>query len=162
MLRRASVAFASVCLVVLSTSSVARAQALGFVGGGSVDPEQFYVGTFFETPPLAESVRVRPGVDGSWGDGVRAAAISFDVIYGDEVSSGWGFYSGGGPTVFITRVDESAEAADSSVVNDVTGGLGGLIGLSHASGLFVEFRFLHVRNAPALKLGAGFKFGGGS
>jgi hypothetical protein len=161
MLRSASVVFGSVCLVV-SFTSIARAQGVGFFGGGSVDPEQLYVGTFFETSPLTQNVRVRPGIDGSWGDGVRTATISFDVILGAEPVSGWGFYSGGGPSVLVTRVDESSEATDSRVVNDVTGGLGGLLGLSHASGFFVEFRFVRVRNAPALKLGAGFKFGGSS
>src|SRR5687767_9396150 len=81
-------------LVLLLASSPARAQGVGFVGGGTVDPEQFYAGTFFETPAIAQNIHLRPGVDGGWGNGLRIASINIDIIHRIDAASGWRFYTG--------------------------------------------------------------------
>jgi hypothetical protein len=144
--------------LVLIFAGTARAQGVGFVAGASVDPEQFYVGTFFETPRIADQVRLRPGIDGSWGDGLKIAAINIDVIYRSDRSSPWQFYTGAGPTIYILRFDDDTipRGADT---DEVTGGFSGVIGFAHASGFFAEFRAGHGGdNAPHLKIGAGFKF----
>ena len=151
---------AAVLVAVLFASSAAHAQGLGFVGGGTVDPEQLYVGTFFETPAIGRSVHVRPGVDGSWGGGLRIASINVDIINRSDLGSGWQFYTGGGPIILITRVDDPSSVTDPRAVDDVTGGLAGVIGFAHPSGFMVEFRFGRARNAPSLKFGAGFRIGG--
>ena len=51
----------------LSSSSNAHAQGIGFQGGATVDPEQFFVGTHFETGELMPGLRFRPGIDGAFG-----------------------------------------------------------------------------------------------
>lgn len=147
--------------VVFLWSSTTHAQSVGFLGGGLVDPEQFYVGTFFETAPIAERVRVRPGVDGSWGSDLKIASINIDIIYRTIVGSDWRFYTGGGPTILIIRPEEPGRPGDPLAEDDVTGGLTGLIGFAHSSGFFTEFKFGRGGNrGPSLKFGAGIRFGG--
>ena len=146
------------CLFVVMAPSFVHAQGVGFIGGGTIDPEGFFVGTFFETPPVASSVRVRPGVDGSWGDGLRVASINFDIIHRADVGSTWQFYTGGGPSVLITRVDASSLPA--GVVDDVSAAFGAVIGFSHSGGFLTEFKYGYSsHNGGSLKIGAGFKIG---
>jgi hypothetical protein len=151
----------AIALAALLLPGTVCAQGVGFVGGGTIDPEQFYVGTFFETPRIAQNVRVRPGVDGAWGEGLRVASINLDVIFRTDVPSGWQFYTGGGPTILITRVTDPSQVTDRRFEDDLTGGLGALLGFAHTSGFLAEFKFGRARNDSSLKLGAGFKFGGG-
>lgn len=148
---------ATAFLVVAFFPCLTRAQGVGFVGGGTIDPEGFFAGTFVETPPISGSVRVRPGIDGTWGQGLRIASINIDIIHRADVGTGWQFYTGGGPTISITRFDDLVAAPD---VNDVTGGFGALVGFAHStSGLLFEFKYGYVRNASTLKFGAGIKIG---
>lgn len=142
--------------LLLTTPVLARAQGVGFVGGGTIDPEGFYVGTFFETPPISGTIHVRPGVDGVWGQGLRIASINIDIVHRADVGTGWQFYTGGGPVISITRFDDSLPTPD---VNDVTGGFGALLGFLHSSGFLFEFKYGYVRNASTLKIGAGVKIG---
>jgi hypothetical protein len=147
-------------LVLLCAAPLANAQGVGFVGGGSIDPEQFYAGTFFETPVIAQGVRIRPGVEGSWGEGLRMASINIDIIRRSDITSGWQFYTGGGPVILITRVSDSARIPDPEREEDVTGGLAALVGFMHQSGFLTEFKFGHTGNGTVLKFGAGFRVGG--
>src|SRR5262249_2686074 len=55
----------------------ARAQGIGFVGGGAVDPSQGYVGTHVETAPIGGHLRLRPGIDGAFGGSVSEAIVDF-------------------------------------------------------------------------------------
>jgi len=146
------------CLIILLASFAADAQGVGFVGGGSVDPEQFYVGTFFETPAIARSVHVRPGVDGGWGGDLRIASINIDVIHRTDVGSGWQFYTGGGPLILITKVDPGA-LNPPLIRDEVTGGLAAVLGFAHPGGFLFEFKYGRARNGPSLKFGAGIKIG---
>jgi hypothetical protein len=148
-------------LAVVFAPSVARAQSLGFVGGGTVDPEQVYAGVFFETPPIAQQIRLRPGFDASRGDGLKIASINLDILYRTVVGSQWEFYTGGGPTIARAWIDDSSQYPKNPNFDDVSGGLEGLIGFAHKSGLLFEFKFGHTNLAPNLKFGVGFKFGGG-
>ena len=50
--------------VLLLINGRAEAQGIGFQGGVTVDPEQGFVGTHFETGELFQNFRFRPGIDG--------------------------------------------------------------------------------------------------
>ena len=61
-------------ILVVALSSQARAQsAVGFTGGGSIDPEQVFVGVFWQSADIGGRFRIRPGIDGGFGDGLRLA-----------------------------------------------------------------------------------------
>ena len=49
-------------VVLLLINSRAAAQGIGFQGGVTVDPEQGFVGTHFETGELFRNFRFRPGI----------------------------------------------------------------------------------------------------
>lgn len=144
--------------VLLLLPSRASGQAVGFIAGGTVDPEQVYAGAFFESPLLAQRVRLRPGVDASRGGGLKVAAINLDFIFRGETPTGWQFYTGGGPLILFNRIDEGADDAPAEV-DEVTGGFMGLLGFSHRSGFLTEFKFGQTKYGPNLKIGAGWKFG---
>ena len=56
------------CLVaIFGCSSAARAQGIGFQGGATIDPNQVFIGTHFETGDLMPNFRFRPGLDGGFG-----------------------------------------------------------------------------------------------
>jgi len=145
-------------LVVLLSASIASAQGVGFVAGGTIDPEQFYAGTFFETPAIGGSIHIRPGIDGSWGQGVSIAAINLDIITRAQVGSGWQFYTGGGPTVSILRVSHDSFPEGVSD-NEVTGGFTALFGFIHPKGILLEVRYGSAASGPTLKFGAGVQVG---
>src|ERR1044071_2958214 len=97
-------------------SSVAQAQTVslqptpkamvGFQGGASIDPEQVYVGVFWQTPPIANRFHFQPGVDGGFGNDLRLATINLDFIAKFPLgTSGWELIQGGGPVIVITKFD---------------------------------------------------------
>src|SRR5262245_53764193 len=60
----------------------ARAQsAVGFTGGASIDPEQAYVGVFYQTPDIGGRFRLRGGLDGGFGQDIRLGTINIDFVY---------------------------------------------------------------------------------
>ena len=146
----------AVLVLVLSSATIAAAQGVGFVAGGTIDPEQFYAGTFFETPPIGGNIRIRLGIDGSWGQGVRIAAINLDLIGRAQIASGWQFYTGGGPTVSIVHLSDLPEGVPN---NEVTGGFSALFGFIHPKGILVEVRYGSAAGGPSLKFGAGVQVG---
>jgi hypothetical protein len=127
---------------------LAQAQGVGFQGGVSIDPEQVFAGSHFETGAIGRSVHFRPGIDGGFGGGVKLASINVDILYKHAVSADWKIYPGFGPSIHIVRFGRPAET-------DVTGGLNGIFGFAHESGLFFEFRG-GGGGGPNLKFGAGF------
>lgn len=133
--------------VLLFQASRANAQGIGFQAGGSIDPEQVFVGSHFESKPIVDRLHVRPAIDGGFGSGLTLATIYGDLMYKTPLGqSPWSFYQGGGPVIGIVRVNNQ---------KDVTGGLGGVLGLMHASGFFVEFRG-GGGAGPNLKFGVGY------
>jgi hypothetical protein len=140
-------------ILVACLSSPALAQSsIGFAGGGSIDPEQGYVGVFWESPDIGGAFRIRPGIDGGFGSDLRLGTINLDFIY--RLSLGglpWKFVTGGGPAVVLIRLaDDSFDYG-----TEVTAGGSYLFGFAHDSGFFTEFR-IGGGNVPALKFGAGW------
>jgi hypothetical protein len=121
--------------------------AVGFQGGGSIDPEQFFAGVYWQSPELGGRIHIRPGLDGGFGNDIRLATINVDfVFYFPLGNSGWSLVQGGGPTVVITRFGEST---------DVGGGGSYVIGFAQQEGFFTEVRIGSGR-APSVKFGAGW------
>ena len=145
-------------LLVLFAASIASAQGVGFVAGGTIDPEQFYAGTFFETPEIGGNIHIRPGIDGSWGQGLSIAAINVDIVHRAQIGSGWQFYTGGGPTVSILRLSDDDIPGGVSG-NEVTGGFTAMFGFINPKGFLVEIRYGSAAGGPSLKFGAGFQVG---
>ena len=139
-------------VVVLFSASVASAQGVGFVAGGTVDPEQFYAGTFFETPSIGGTIHIRPGIDGSWGQGLSIAAINIDIMTRGQIANGWEFYTGGGPTISIVKFSGVSDT-------EVTGGFTAVFGFMSPKGFLVEVRYGSAAGGPSLKFGAGFQVG---
>jgi hypothetical protein len=130
------------------TTQSAQSQ-VGFHGGASIDPEQGYVGVFWQTPSIANRFHLRSGVDGSFGSDLRLATINIDFIVRFPLgTSGWHLVQGGGPVIVLTRVD-GFEGTDTSAGGSY------LLGFSHDSGFFGEFR-IGGGNVPSLKMGAGY------
>ena len=139
--------------MLVAVGSEARAQsAIGFTGGASIDPEQVYVGVFYQTPDIGGRFRIRSGLDGGFGDGWRLGTINIDFIYLLPLGqSQWRFLTGGGPTiVLMTPSDDQFD-----IGTEVTAGGSYLLGFSHENGFFTEFR-IGGGNVPALKMGAGW------
>jgi len=139
--------FGAILTAVLLVAPDARAQGVGFQGGGTVDPDQFYVGSHFETPEIAPGLSIRPGIDGGFGDGLKIASITVDVLFKLQIASTWKLYQGGGPVVHIIRYDYFDET-------DTTGGVTGVFGFEHQSGFYTEFR-AQGGGGPNLKFGIG-------
>lgn len=141
-------------ILLAGVSSPALAQSsIGFTGGASIDPEQVYAGVFWQSPDIGGRFRLRPGLDGGFGNGLRLATINFDFVYLVPLGQGpWKFVTGGGPTVALTRLSDD-EFAD--LGTEVSGGGSYLFGFAHDNGFFTEFR-LGGGNVPSLKIGAGW------
>jgi hypothetical protein len=150
-LRLRAVVLAS--LVFWALSSDARAQpAVGFTGGASIDPEQAYVGVFWQSPAIGGNFHIRPGLDGGFGDHLRLGTINIDFIYTISIGqSPWKFVTGGGPAVVL--INYSDEFDDTGT--EVTAGGSYVFGFAHESGFFTEFR-VGGGNVPSLKIGAGW------
>lgn len=124
--------------------------SVGFHGGASIDPEQGYVGVFWESPPIGSRFSLRPGIDGGFGSDLRVATINIDFIARFPIgTSGWSFVQGGGPVIAITKIP----AIDAS---ETSAGGSYIIGFSHDQGFFGEFR-IGGGNTPGLKIGAGYR-----
>ena len=139
----------------LMAASLAPAQSsIGFVGGGSIDPGQGYGGVFLQTPELGGRFRLRPGIDGGIGNGLRLAAINIDLMALLPLGgSGWSLVQGGGPTITISRLSDGLPGDRSKQVH---AGGSYLLGFKHDNGFFTEFRIGGGGYTPNLKIGAGW------
>lgn len=143
------IAALAVLLLAGATSPAAAQPAIGFQGGFAVDPEQVFGGVFFQTGDIGRGIRLRPGIDGGTGDGLRIATINVDFVYGYPLGgNGWTFLAGGGPSVVITRFADF-DGRDTGV------GFHSLVGFGHDSGFFTEVR-LGSGRAQQLKVGVGW------
>lgn len=151
--RTTATLIASLAVWLIGAATVAPAQAqpaIGFQGGFAIDPEQVFGGVFFQTGDIGRGLRLRPGIDGGVGNGLRIANIDVDLVYGYPLgSNGWTFLAGGGPTVVITRFANFDDERDTSV------GFHSIVGFGHDSGFFTELR-LGSGRTQQLKLGVGW------
>ena len=135
--------------LVLAPRPAAGQPAIGFQGGFAVDPEQVFGGVFFQTGDIGRGIRLRPGIDGGTGEGLRIATINVDLVYGYPLgANGWTLVAGGGPSVVITRIPDF-DYRDTGV------GFHSLLGFAHDSGFFTEVR-LGSGKAQQLKFGIGW------
>jgi hypothetical protein len=138
-----SVATAAVLFVI--TTNV-EAQGIGFQGGVTVDPEQAFVGTHFETGELFQNFRFRPGIDGGFGGDYSTATLNIEFLYHVQVGRSWSLYQGGGPAVVFVRQDDRKSTHAGSFFT---------FGFAHENGFFTDFK-IGTGTAPTLKFGVGF------
>ena len=132
--------------VLVLISARADAQGIGFQGGVSVDPEQAFVGTHFETGELFQNVRFRPGIDGGFGGDFSLAALNIEFLYHIEIGRAWSVYQGGGPAVvFIRQNDRTSTHAGTFIT----------FGFAHENGFFTDFK-LGNGSVPTLKFQVGY------
>jgi hypothetical protein len=131
-------------------SAPARAQGIGFQGGATIDPNQFFVGTHFETGELMPGLRFRPGIDGGFGGDYSLASINIEFLYNIPLKSGWALYQGGGPAIILLRQTLGN-------LHDTSTHAGTIItfGFAHENGFFTEFK-LGGLSSPQLKFGVGY------
>jgi hypothetical protein len=154
--------FLFTALVMLAVmSSTAHAQTItvssprskiGFTGGWSIDPEQGFVGVFWQSPEIGGRFHLRPGIEGGFGNDLRLATVNVDFVARFPLgASGWDFIQGGGPTIVIAKFDYFGGSE-----TDVSAGGSYIIGFGHESGFLGEFRIGGGGYVPSLKLTAGY------
>ncbi len=144
---------ALIAVVVLLVAAPVRAQAkIGFGGGGTIDPQQVYGGVSWQSPDIGGRFHLRPGLDGSWGDGLRLASINIDLIVEIPLGkSAWSLVQGGGPTIVIATLSDVENSS-----KDVHAGGSYLFGFTHTNGFFTEFKIGGGGFVPNLKMGVGW------
>jgi hypothetical protein len=137
-------------VAVFRLSAPAHAQGIGFQGGATIDPNQAFVGTHFETGELMPGLRFRPGIDGGFGGDYSLASINLEFLYNIPLKSGWALYQGGGPAIILVR----QTAGD---LHNTSTHAGSIItfGFAHENGFFTEFKF-GTGYSPNLKFGVGY------
>jgi hypothetical protein len=146
---RAAVA---VLFSVLFAASASAQSSISFSGGGSIDPEQVYAGVAWESPDIGGRFRVRPGIDGGFGDGLRLANINIDFIVKIPLgTSAWSLLQGGGPVISISTLSGFDDAP-----RELNAGGSYLFGFAHQNGFFGEFRVGGGGYVPSLKMGVGW------
>jgi len=133
---------------VLSATSASAQTSAGIRAGLSVDPDQFYFGGHVETPPLIEELRFKPNVEIGVGNDATVVALNVEFAYVFPSQRDWNMYAGAGPALII--VDTARDTSSG-------GGFNMLVGASHSSGLFVEFK-VGVVDSPDVKIGVGYSF----
>src|SRR5690349_11854992 len=90
--------------ITLGASGASAQSSINFNGGASIDPTQVYAGVSWESPDIGGRFRIRPGIDGGFGDGLRLATINLDLVVKFPLgTSGWTLIQGGGPTISISK-----------------------------------------------------------
>jgi hypothetical protein len=152
---------AGALVLLVALSSAAHAQTItvsspqsqiGFTGGWSIDPEQGFVGVFWQSPEIGSRFHIRPGIEGGFGNDLRLATINIDFLARFPIgASGWHFVQGGGPTIVLAKFDESYGNE-----TEISAGGSYIIGFGHDSGFLGEFRIGGGGFVPSLKLTAGY------
>ena len=139
-------------IVGLSAGNAAAQSSINFNGGASIDPTQVYAGVSWESPDIGGRFRLRPGIDGGFGDGLRLGTINIDLITKFQLgTSGWSLIQGGGPIISISQVTGFEDAP-----REVHAGGSYLFGFQHDNGFFTEFRVGGGGFVPQLKIGVGW------
>ena len=142
-----------VAFIHLSAPPATAQSSIHFNGGVSIDPEQIYAGVSWESPDIGGRFRIRPGIDGGFGDGIRLATINLDLIVKFPLgASGWTLVQGGGPVISVAKYTGDFE----DLPRELHAGGSYLFGFQHDSGLFTEFRVGGGGFVPQLKLGVGW------
>ena len=144
--------FAASLLAIAVTPADAQS-SISFNGGASIDPEQAYVGVAWESPDIGGRFRLRPGIDGGFGDGIRLGTINIDLIVKFPLgTTAWSLIQGGGPTIVVAKFTGDFEDAP----RELHAGGSYLFGFQHTNGFFAEFRVGGGSFVPQLKLGVGW------
>jgi hypothetical protein len=137
---------------VFAARPAAAQSSISFSGGASIDPEQVYAGVAWESPDIGGRFRIRPGIDGGFGDGLRLANINLDLIVKFPLgTSAWSLIQGGGPTISISQFTDFDDAP-----RELHAGGSYLFGFQHQNGFFADFRVGGGSFVPQLKLGVGW------
>ena len=138
--------------LVFAAWPAAAQSSISFSGGASIDPEQVYAGVAWESPDIGGRFRIRPGIDGGFGDGLRLANINIDLIVKFPLgTSAWSLIQGGGPTISISQFTGFEDAP-----RELHAGGSYLFGFQHENGFFADFRVGGGSFVPQLKLGVGW------
>lgn len=143
----------SVTLLAIAATPADAQSSIGFSGGASIDPTQVYAGVAWESPDIGGRFRLRPGIDGGFGDGIRLGTINLDLIVKFPLgTSAWSLIQGGGPTITVSKFTGAFEGAPT----ELHAGGSYLFGFQHSNGFFTEFRVGGGSFVPQLKLGVGW------
>ena len=133
-------------------ASASAQSSISFSGGASIDPEQVYGGVAWQSPDIGGRFRIRPGIDGGFGDGLRLANINIDLIVKFPLgTTGWSLIQGGGPVISIVTLSGVDDAP-----RELHAGGSYLFGFAHDNGFFGEFRIGGGGFVPSLKMGVGW------
>ena len=147
-----AVMFCAAFLLVPAQRAAAQS-SINFTGGASIDPEQIYVGVAWQSPDIGGRFRIRPGIDGGFGDDLRLGTINLDLLVKFPLgTSGWSLLQGGGPTITIVQFTGPYEDAS----REIHAGGSYLFGFQHDKGFFAEFRVGGGNYVPQLKMGIGW------
>ena len=133
--------------VVVFSSTPALAQGAGIRGGISVDPDQFYFGGHYETPPLVDHLYFRPNVEVGIGDDLTLIGANMEFVYKFTRNRAMNLYAGAGPALNIFMPDEGDTSTDA--------GFNILVGAETPKGLFFEFKIGAI-DSPDFKFGVGY------
>jgi hypothetical protein len=140
-------------LMTLSVKGASAQSSINFNGGASIDPTQVYAGVSWESPDIGGRFRIRPGIDGGFGDGLRLATINLDLVVKFPLgTSGWTLVQGGGPVISLAKYTGPFE----DLPRELHAGGSYLFGFQHDNGFFTEFRVGGGGFVPQLKLGVGW------
>ena len=146
-------ALLAACFLVLAPGSAGAQSSISFGGGASIDPKQVYAGVAWESADIGGRFRLRPGIDGGFGEGLRLGTINLDLIAKFPLGqSGWSLIQGGGPTITISKF--TGEFDD--LPREVHAGGSYLFGFQNDQGFFAEFRVGGGSYVPQLKIGVGW------
>ena len=137
-------------VAIFCCSAPAGAQGIGFQGGATIDPNQVFAGTHFETGELMPGLRFRPGIDGGFGGDYSLASINIEFLYNIPLKSGWALYQGGGPAILLVRQTTGDLHNTSTHAGTII-----TFGFAHENGFFTEFKF-GTGYSPNLKFGVGY------
>ena len=141
------------CALGLSTVRASAQSSISFSGGASIDPTQVYTGVAWESPDIAGRFRIRPGIDGGFGDGLRLGTINLDLVVKFPLGqTGWALVQGGGPVISISKFTGVFE----DLPRELHAGGSYLFGFAHERGFFTEFRLGGGGYVPQLKIGVGW------
>ena len=146
-------AVVSLLFLGFSAHEVSAQSSINFNGGASIDPEQVYAGVSWESPDIGGRFRLRPGIDGGFGDGLRLGNINIDLIVKFPLgTSGWSLIQGGGPVISVSTFTDIEDSP-----RELHAGGSYLFGFQHDNGFFGEFRVGGGGEfVPQLKMGVGW------